>query len=248
LASPAVAAGSINHALISQTVTRLSWMFTQPSSSNTQIGFGMAMGAMRQHLTDYATLYLEWFGREPGPEHLYAAGTVISNGGTVVTRTSPIEKRVSEENFSRLWSVAQYRLKSVPSLAAAVVEPFPETRGRPVKKVKVEVARDAGDPVTITVDGPLAEKLADLAWCNSGYWLALDRAVRHLWDDFAFIRERGYLKVKADGSPPSPSEAWRLIKRKSAAGRKAWARTKLERDRQAVADARASGGSISRRL
>src|SRR5262249_14523241 len=136
-ASPAVAAaGSINPELIRQTVTRLSWMFSQPSSSNTQIGFGMAKAAMSHHLTNNTTtLSLDWFGREPSPEHLYAAGTAISNGGTVVTRTGPpFEKRVTDENFSRLWSVAQYRLKSVPSLATAVVEPFPETKGRPVKK------------------------------------------------------------------------------------------------------------------
>jgi hypothetical protein len=221
------ATGGVNPDLIRQTVTRLSWTFSRPSSANTQIGFGMAMAAMQRHLTSYATLYLEWFGREPGPEHLYAAGTAISNEKRVPTGASPFEKQVDGENFSRLWSIAHHRLKSVPSLAAAEVEPFPATKGRPAQKVKVEIARETDDPLTITLDGCPAAKLADLVPYFSGHSLALIRAVDHLWDDLAFIRAAGYLEVKSDGSPPGPSEAWRMIKRKSAAQRKAWARARV---------------------
>jgi hypothetical protein len=218
-ATPMPIGADAKKTLVDHTVTRLSWMFTQPSSHNTNWGFHVRKGDMRGHLSDYVRLFETWFDRPPTPEHLFAAGTVIHNNDPRLMISSRGQRRmqVTEENFSRIWAVAHQRVRAVPELAHSEADPFPDT---PAAALQADVVV-AGEPETVVLHRS-NKKLADLAWYLGSSSQAIDAAIGHLWADFAFIK--GFARRKPNGEPPTPREAWLLLRRRSEQQRLAWER------------------------
>ncbi|MDE2487736.1 MAG: hypothetical protein KGO51_10080 [Alphaproteobacteria bacterium] len=77
VAMPALAQGSGHTDLVTQTVARLSWMFPQPDSANTNMGFGLRRMRMHRRLETYLGWFQRKFGRQPTPDHLLAAGAAV---------------------------------------------------------------------------------------------------------------------------------------------------------------------------
>lgn len=225
VAVPADAIPDARAKLLDDAVTRLSWMFPQPSSGNTQIGFGMRKGQARRHLADYLNLYEVWFQRLPEPEHLYAAGTAITSRPFWFQPPKGHEFRVTEENFSDLWLIAHRRLSAVPALREGDIFP---ARAEPPKRRRIRVR--AGAEVIEEVSLEADPRFEDLVWLYGSPWMVLQHAIAHLWADAAFLRAGGSVELDEVGRAPEPEAAWRMVKLKSELRRRAWAREKALRD------------------
>jgi hypothetical protein len=212
--------------LLRVTVARLSWTLTQPSSSNTQIGFGMQCSALKGHVSEYLRQYVLCFEDLPSQAHLYAAGTAIMNQPFWGPFNTMQRFEVSEENFTRLWRIANYRQSSVPALSDGelfppAAAPTPDNlvrvhqRFRPVREIKIAADR----------------QFEDLVWLYGDTWLALKHAISHLWEDATFIRAGSSLELNEDGTAPDPELAWQMVRRKSAQARKFWAQAQRKRAR-----------------
>jgi hypothetical protein len=108
----------ISDEMLMDTVRRLSWMFCQPSSGMTQIGFSIRKRKMRRNLETYIRIFSQRFGREPDSEHLFAAGTVIHNydSWTIAPMIAPLTEPdpfITDESFEKTRSIVSARLKSL---------------------------------------------------------------------------------------------------------------------------------------
>jgi hypothetical protein len=109
----------ISGVVLTDTVERLSWMFNQPSSGNTQMGFSLRKGKMRRNLNAYMRIFAQRFGHDPDPGHLFVAGTVIYSCEPWVACPPRIaqlaepEPFITDESFEKARSIVSARLKSV---------------------------------------------------------------------------------------------------------------------------------------
>lgn len=219
-----IATTSMDDGLIRETVTKLSWMLPQPSSSNTQIGFGMRKAALAKRLKQYAGQFQETFRTPPAREQLYAAGTVLANG--LGSNSKSWQDPLPSAAFEELWVAAEARLRAIGS----AIEPYDRTPGR----VSPDVAAFYHPPEAGRVEVRIHDngKLADLAWYLGGPSIALNAAIHRLWTELAFVRAPEVISPTPNGAPPTPVEAWRQLRRKSKLQRHEWAKARVARARQ----------------
>lgn len=100
-------AQAVREELLEDAMMDLVRLFPRPSSGNTQIGFSMRKGMMREELGKYLLVYMHRFGWWPTPDHLFAAGEVIYRSPHFWKSRPDAPRVVTEETFARICGAAR---------------------------------------------------------------------------------------------------------------------------------------------
>lgn len=207
-------------ALINDAATTISWMLPQPSSTNTQIGFGIRSGRLHRELRKYVYLYLERWSDLPGIHHVLAAGGCIhhrietrDNGWNFGIRRTAEMLVTTEASFEEIFANACRMTDGLSPHAQTDPTRFPSaTRPAAALWGAATVRLSTGDQPCVEVGlyHRSVREFDDLLSYFGSATIVITRAIGLLWAHTAF-RALGSYTPGGDW-PTTPGQAWARVR------------------------------------
>lgn len=209
-------------ALIHDAAKAISWTLPQPSSANTQMGFGIRSGRLRHELERYVHLYLERWGDLPDIYHALAAGGCIrhrietGHGGRFGFPYKTVPLITTEASFEEIFANACRATDGLSPHARTDPTHFPSA-ARPAaalwRAATVRLSTADQPCIEVGLYHRSVREFDDLLSYFGNATIVLIRAIGLLWAHTAF-RALGPYTPGGDW-PTTPAQAWERVRKRN---------------------------------